>query len=402
MEEQKNGSWMADPNPITGKAVDQTAQSNPIAKQGLWERVRHLGLEPAVMRGLTLVATVTMMALVSSAMSRYYISVEGQRAVDVKAVGATQSTPSNPEVFLLQASEPIIESDAIRRDVNLDTVLPMRARAEIISYTVQAGDNLTSIAERFNLLPETVLWSNRYSLGDDPHFIYPGQQLLISPVDGTLHRWSAGEGLNGVAEYYQVTPDVIVNFPGNHLVAATLGDYASPNITPGTMLVVPGGKGEFSDWRTPRITREEPATAVNVGPGACTGSYDGVVGTLNFRWPVEDHVLSGYDYLPSANHLGIDLRGEMGDPVKAVDNGVVVYAGWNDWGYGNMVVVDHGFGWQSLYAHLAEVNVICGQEVYAGDKLGSVGDTGEADGVHLHFELRSDEYGRVNPWDFLQ
>jgi len=377
-------------------------QITQTGKQSLWERIRQLGLEPAAMRGLTLVATALMMALVVWVMSKYYVSVEGRRALEVKAVVATQSTSSEAAALFSQAAEPAAESDAIRRELNPDTILPMRARTEIVSYTVQAGDNLFSIAERFNLRPETVLWSNRYTLGDDPHFIYPGQQLLISPVDGTLHRWSAGEGLNGVAEYYQVTPDAIVNYPGNHLGAATIGDYSSPNITPGTMLVVPGGKGEFTDWRTPRITREEPATAVNVGPGACTGSYDGVVGTLNFRWPVEDHTLSGYDYAPSANHLGIDLRGEMGDPVKAVDNGVVVYAGWNDWGYGNMVVVDHGSGWQSLYAHLAEVDVVCGQEVYAGDKLGSMGDTGEAEGVHLHFELRSDEYGRVNPWDFLQ
>jgi len=400
--EQKNESWQVDPYPPDLKATEPTAQISPTGKQGLWERLKSLGLEPAIMRSLTLVATAVMMALVVWTMNKYYISAEGQRAAEMKAVAATQSAPSNSEVMLLQAAAPVVESEAIRRNLSPDTVLPMRARTEIVTYTVQAGDNLFSIAERFNLQPETVLWSNRYVLGDDPHFIYPGQQLLISPVDGTLHRWSAGEGLNGVAEYYQVSPDVIVNFAGNHLAAATLGDYASPNIAPGTMLVVPGGKGEFTDWRTPRITREEPATAVNVGPGACTGSYDGVVGTLNFRWPVEEHVLSGYDYAPSANHLGIDLRGEMGDPVKAVDNGVVVYAGWNDWGYGNMVVVDHGSGWQSLYAHLAEVDVVCGQEVYAGDKLGSMGDTGEANGVHLHFELRSDEYGRVNPWDFLQ
>jgi murein DD-endopeptidase MepM/ murein hydrolase activator NlpD len=400
--EQKNESWLPNSKPPMGKSVEELTQTNPNPKQGLWERIRQLGLEPAAMRGMTLIATIVIMALVVWVMSRYYVSVEGQRAAEVKAVAASQAAPAASEAFLVQVAAPPVESDAIRRDVNLDTVLPMRARTEIVNYTVQAGDNLFSIAERFNLQSETVLWSNRYVLGDDPHFIYPGQQLLISPIDGVLHRWSAGEGLNGVAEFYKVTPDVIVNYPGNHLAVETLGDYASPNITPGTMLVVPGGKGEFTDWRTPRITREEPATAVNVGPGACTESYDGVVGTLNFRWPVEDHVLSGYDYAPSANHLGIDIGGEMGDPVWAVDNGVVVYAGWNDWGYGNMVVVDHGSGWQSLYAHLAEVDVICGQEVFAGDKLASMGDTGEADGVHLHFELRSDEYGRVNPWDFLQ
>jgi murein DD-endopeptidase MepM/ murein hydrolase activator NlpD len=92
----------------------------------------------------------------------------------------------------------------------------------------------------------------------------------------------------------------------------------------------------------------------------------------------------------------------MGDSVKAVDNGVVVYAGLNDWGYGQMIVIDHGKGWQSLYAHLATILVKCGQEVYSGDKIGSIGDTGMAQGAHLHFELRSDNLGRVNPKNFLK
>ena len=85
-----------------------------------------------------------------------------------------------------------------------------------------------------------------------------------------------------------------------------------------------------------------------------------------------------------------------------VDHGVVVYAGWNDWGYRQYGRVDHGEGWQSLYAHLATVDVSCGQEVYQGDVIGTIGDSGMANGAHLHFELRNDEYGRVNPWDFLQ
>jgi murein DD-endopeptidase MepM/ murein hydrolase activator NlpD len=67
-----------------------------------------------------------------------------------------------------------------------------------------------------------------------------------------------------------------------------------------------------------------------------------------------------------------------------------------------MVVIDHGNGWQTLYAHLATVEVSCGQEVYRGDQIGTMGATGLADGVHLHFEMRSDEFGRVNPFDFLQ
>jgi len=80
---------------------------------------------------------------------------------------------------------------------------------------------------------------------------------------------------------------------------------------------------------------------------------------------------------------------------------VVVYAGWNDYGYGEMVVIDHGSGWQTLYAHLSQVNVGCGEEVYQGNVIGLMGSTGRSTGPHLHFEMRSDDHGRVNPWDFL-
>jgi murein DD-endopeptidase MepM/ murein hydrolase activator NlpD len=66
-----------------------------------------------------------------------------------------------------------------------------------------------------------------------------------------------------------------------------------------------------------------------------------------------------------------------------------------------MIVIDHGSGWQTLYAHLDSINVTCGQEVIQGETIGLMGSTGKSTGPHLHFEMRSDEYGRVNPWNFL-
>lgn len=368
-----------------------------------WDRFKELGLFTLLVRAATLIVTVLVMLVIVWVLKRFYVNADGSMVTQLQIPDQAQAM-LDPELLAppLLSSLPQNEEPALRRQTALDTILPMRNRPGITTYTVVPGDNLFSVATRFNLQPETVLWSNRYTIGDDPHMVYPGQQLVILPVDGTMHIWSAGEGLNGVAEYYKVTPETIINFPGNNLSMNTIGDLSSPNIEPGTQLVIPGGKGEYSDWRIPRITREDPATALNVGPGACSESYDGVLGTLNFRWPVSERTLSGYDYAPSANHFGIDIGGSIGDPVWTVDNGVVVYAGWNDWGYGNMIVVDHGEGWQSLYAHLSTVEVSCGEEVYSGDRIGTVGDTGMADGAHLHFELRNDEYGRVNPWDFLQ
>jgi hypothetical protein len=336
-------------------------------------------------------------------MGNYYFSNEGVSALGIPEENENQ-LPADTEQIIpsFPDSEESKLADGIKKQISLHTILPSKNRTEMITYEIQEGDSLFSIAERFGLKPESILWGNRYTLGEDPHTIYPGQQLNILPMDGVVHLWSAGEGLNGVAEFYQVKPEDIINYPANGLSFETIGDFAAPDIEPGTLLIIPGGKGEFTDWRTPRITRDNPATAKYVGPGACLGSYDGIMGTLIFVWPTTERYLSGYDFSPSTNHFGIDIAGNTGNPIYAADNGVVVYAGWNDYGFGEMVVIDHGYGWQTLYAHLSVIDVICGQEVYQGDVIGQMGSTGNSSGPHLHFEMRNDEYGRVNPWDFLQ
>lgn len=366
-----------------------------------WDKLRKMGFFDVAMKLGTVTLSALLFLVVIWVMGRFYTpgvysTLNGNPEL---AAGMTSTAQVVlPEMGLIEGDLP----GGVSKQVSLHTILPSRGRTAMESYIVQAGDTLFSIAERFGLQPETILWGNRYTLGEDPHTIFPGQTLNILPMDGVIHKWSAGEGLNGVAKFYQVTPEEIINYEANELNMATIGDFADPNIPEGKMLIIPGGKGVFTDWRTPRISRSEPAKASYVGAGACKGSYSGISGTLNFRWPANERYLSGYDYSPAPNHFGIDIAGETGDPIYATDSGVVVYAGWNDWGYGEMIVIDHGFGWQSLYAHLSVVNVGCGQEVYAGDVIGLMGNTGNSSGSHLHFELRSDDYGRVNPWDMLR
>lgn len=369
----------------------------------LWERLLHLGLGETTLRASTVALTLILFAIVIWVMGRFYIPDPNSGLIGLNGEAGLNITPTQEIVapaFNLPGER--FAGGGISKQAALHTILPSRGRVEIEIYTVQLGDTLFSIAERFGLKPETILWGNRYTLGEDPHTIYPGQQLNILPMDGVLHKWSAGEGLNSVASFYEVAPEEIINYPPNGLNMATIGDYADPNIRPGVFLIIPGGKGVFTDWRTPRITRDEPATANYVGAGACTGSYSGITGTLNFLWPTTERYLSGYEYSPATNHYGIDIAGQLGNAIFAADSGVVVYAGWNDWGYGEMVVIDHGFGWQTLYSHLSVINVGCGQEVYRGDIIAQMGSTGNSSGPHLHFEMRNDTYGRVNPWDFLQ
>jgi murein DD-endopeptidase MepM/ murein hydrolase activator NlpD len=298
--------------------------------------------------------------------------------------------------------DPIISINGITRKTSLHTSIPSRPRMETIKYVVQSGDSVFGIAEKFGLNPSTILWGNYATLKDTPHSLRPGQELNILPADGTYHQWQAGEGLNSVAQYYGVDPETIINYPGNHLDPDTIGDLSNPNIPVGAWLIIPGGKREFISWSAPiGVTRNNPAMARILGAGACGVVTGGAIGYGTFIWPADRHYLSGNDYSPETNHRGIDISGAMGSPIYATDAGVIVYAGWNDYGYGNMIIIDHGNDWQSLYAHLSVINITCSQSVGQGDIIGAFGSTGNSTGSHLHFELMNTVYGKVNPWNFL-
>jgi LysM repeat protein len=106
--------------------------------------------------------------------------------------------------------------EGIFRAADVHTVFPTRPRLKIVKYVVQQGDTLFGIAEKFGLEPETVLWGNFEVLEDDPHRLSPGQEINIPPVDGTTHVWHEGDGLNGVAEFFGVTVEDILDWPGNN------------------------------------------------------------------------------------------------------------------------------------------------------------------------------------------
>ena len=388
-------------NPIT-----EIEQETPPARRHswaqLWERLLRLGLGEVTLRFGTGLASIILVLVVVWVMDSFYLKgdVTGYRSES--ALAAPLPTPTamiDPPP--LQIPDNVSSVQGITRLAQIHTTLPTKPRQVVTQYKVQKGDTIFAIAAKFNLRPETILWGNYYTLADDPHRLSPGQTLNILPVDGVYYEWHAGDGLNGVAQFYGVTPEDIINFSGNNLSVDTIGEYSHPNIAPGTWLVIPGGYREFVTWSAPRITRSNPGVAKILGPGACGTVMDGPVGNGTFIWPANNHYLSGYDYSPETNLYGIYIACNEGEAVFAVDNGVVVYAGWNDWGYGNVVVIDHGNGWQSLYAHMSSYNVSCASYVYQGDIIGTIGSTGNSSGPHLHFELRSDTYGKANPWNFL-
>jgi hypothetical protein len=373
-------------------------QSSP----GWLEMLARLGLGETVARIGTGVLTVVLVFIVVSMMRPVFQSAQLAAPAGGSAGGAAVLTPIS---VIDLATLPQIKASTygVARSALLHTNIPDRPRPGIIKYTVAKGDTVIDIAKKYNLKPQTIMFGNYYTLGDNPEVLSIGAELNILPVDGYYYMWNVGDGLNGVAKFLHVKPEDIINYPLNHLDPATIGDYSNPNIKPGTMLIIPGGTRPYnnSGGIQAGITRTNPAIARIAGSGACGKVYDGAVGIGSFIWPALDHYLSGYDYSPETNHRGIDIAGNTGQPVYAVDAGVIVYAGWNEYGYGNMIMIDHGNGWQSLYGHLNSIGVVCGQSVDQGWTIGTIGSTGHSSGSHLHFELMHTLYSKVNPWSYL-
>lgn len=372
-----------------------------------WKSITDAGLvEPATRIGTHLVSIVLVL-LVVWLMTFFY-----GKAGQVTGVGAPvfAAEPGEPAEMKLPAVQQSLQmpdytvkaagfGGGIPRFAEPVTSIPTRPRVDVITYTVQSGDSVIAIANMFTLNPDTILWSNTI-LQDNPHRLQIDQVLNIMPVNGTLHKWIAGENFAKVAEYYKVEPESIIEWPGNYFDIFSF-DMENPEIEPGTMLIIPNGQRELVDYGPPRIPRDNPAVARTYGPGHCGTLMDGAVGVGSFIWPTTERWLSGYDYNPAVNHAAIDIAGSIGNAVWAADNGVIVYSGWSYSGYGNLIVIDHGNGWHSLYAHLENIYVGCGESVYQGTPIGQLGSTGNSSGPHLHFELMY-LTSKVNPWDFLQ
>ena len=273
---------------------------------------------------------------------------------------------------------------------NMDTTIPEGVRQSLIHYSVEAGDSIFSIAKQFGLQPESVLWANDdYFHGDPTVALSIGTDLIIPPVDGILYTWKDGDTLDRVAGTYAAEAAKIVSWPSNHI------DASDPQIATGSLVMIPGGSTEIRSWiQVVEYTARSGVTRKINGPGGCEAPEYGPVGSGGFIWPSANQYISGFDF--TSYHKGIDIAALTGDPVWASDAGTVVYAGWNDTGYGYMVMIDHNNGYATLYAHLSAIYTSCGASVAQGTVLGAAGATGNTTGPHLHFEVRLNS-GFVNP-----
>lgn len=262
------------------------------------------------------------------------------------------------------------------------TIIPEKTRQEVQTYSVQAGDTVLGIASKFNVRPETIQWSNP-GIEQNPDLLSIGDQLNILPVDGVLYTVRAGDTLSSLASRFKVTAEQIVAFEANDL------KDVSASLVAGDQIVLPGGT-------KPVATPRQVAAAYTAATTAVAPS-DALKGSGTFGWPTSGSISQNY----WGGHPAIDIESRTGVPVKAADGGYVVVAGggWNG-GYGNHVIIDHGNGFTTLYAHMNTIYVKAGENVSMGQQIGTVGNTGNSTGPHLHFEIRYQGYPR-NPYSFL-
>jgi murein DD-endopeptidase MepM/ murein hydrolase activator NlpD len=297
-----------------------------------------------------------------------------------------------------------LDPEVIQRDFVLsgqDTGVPVTNRPrELTKYIVVAGDTVFGIALKFGLRPETILWSNFETLKDNFDLISIGQEFTIPPEDGLIIEVEAGDTIDGLARRYKVGPEAIVRDPVNGL-----SDINQP-LSIGQTIFVPGGERETVVWQIPKpVEVRRTAAGVRVYKvGVCGEVAIPALGSGSFVYPANRRYLSGYNF--GRYHPGLDFAGRLGEPIYASDGGTVIYAGYSlnaagtPVGYGQYVVLDHGNGYQTLYAHASQLYVSCGQQVGKGAVIAAVGSIGKSTGPHLHYEIRNGGIA-INPWSVL-
>ena len=242
------------------------------------------------------------------------------------------------------------------------------SRPGMTVYTVQAGENLSAIAGKFNITIETILWQNGLTAKS---VIRPGDKLEILPMSGVAHKVAKNETVGAIAKKYKVDESAII--AANNL-------FDGHDIQIGQRLVIPGGKKISPYVAKPRVAGSVPQvssiTKLFIPP-------TGLISEGGMLWPAGVRRISQYF---SWRHKAVDIAGPVGTPIYASESGAVVFSGWAK-GYGNSILIDHGDGTRTRYGHGSKLYVTKGDEVVKGQTIMAMGSTGWSTGPHVHFEI---------------
>lgn len=296
-------------------------------------------------------------AVISSVQQSYLDNLTSFRAQPK----ATIETPEEEIVLpTIQGGTSLVKPDLA------ETKKTKRPRDKILAYTVEPGDTVSTIAEEFEISVNTIFWENNLSAYS---IIRPGDELKILPVSGLNHKVKAGDTIATLVKKYKVEEEKILE--QNKL---TVND----TLKIGEKILIPGGKKvSLPSYSTKSYTGFSAIKDIVRAPNAKP-----VVGNL-MNWPTVGTRISQYY---SWRHHAVDIANKLGTPVYAADAGKVEYVGWGT-GYGNQVVVDHGGGKKTRYAHLSKYYVDKGDKVSKGQTIAAMGSTGWSTGSHVHFEV---------------
>jgi LysM repeat protein len=244
---------------------------------------------------------------------------------------------------------------------------------DVQKYIVQKGDTIQSIAEKFEVSTDTIRWANGIT-GD---FLKIGQELDILPINGVIHTVKSGDTIDVIARKYDASVQDIYD----------INWLDSTNLKIGQEILVPNGRmPQPKPVVKPIVASTKPYSPPS-GPIPSTGSFIRPVNCGKVTNPFSNW------------HGGVDIAQAGGCEVHAVDGGVVIMARWGGNG-GLQIMIDHGNGWISLYAHNASLYVKEGTIVTKGQPISYMGASGHASGVHLHFGLQY-KGGWVNPQAYV-
>lgn len=265
------------------------------------------------------------------------------------------------------------------KNTALTTIPEDRKRAESFEYTVQSGDTLSSIGQKFKIALDALEYVNGLT---DNSVLSVGDVLTIPPISGLIHEVEDGDSLSSIAEKYSVAPQAIADF--NYILDTS-------SLAVGSELVIPGAEVPevvpIPTYIPSYVPQPSYLAAPNLGDG--------------FVWPTSVYIITQYFYW---YHNGIDIAVPWGrgmPPIYATSSGTVVRSGWDPWGLGLHVAIDHGNGYSSVYGHLSRIDVGYGQQVSKGQRIGLMGNTGYSTGPHLHFTIKYNGVAQ-NPLNFIQ
>lgn len=259
--------------------------------------------------------------------------------------------------------------------------LAAKVETKPLTYEVKKGDTLYRIGLFYGVHHDQLAQYNRV---DDPHRLQVGRLLNI-PLTRKWVRLKFGDTLESLAKEYNTTKELLLHL--NPSLKESQITYV------GQLIAVPQ-KLEVAKPSVPSV-KQKRHIRLATQPSIRHGSYV-------FKWPVSGQITSNFGWRNGRQHKGIDIWSaeKSRAVIHASLDGVVVKAGYSG-AYGNLVVVDHGGGWETYYAHLSRISVSKGDRVETGQALGNMGQTGNATGYHLHFEVRKNDQA-INPLSVLR